>query len=155
MRLREIGLIALCAWILAPRVHAQSRMDQALDAQFAKCRSIQDQKMAEGNAELRAGSPDYGKMAPLMAAERACWADYNELQAGADVAAPQGRYVAPEWSPTYPSASANLQTPPMPASPPEQPFDPGYARRPTPTVLCAGNVMVSGPPDSPDACVNR
>jgi hypothetical protein len=28
----------------------------------------------------------------------------------------------------------------------------GYSQRPPPTVVCAGQVMVSGPPDNPSAC---
>ena len=154
MSARTIGFVAVCFLSAAPYVHAQSRMDQALDAQSAKCRVAGDRSLAEAIVQVRAGIAEPEKMIPLMAAERACWADYNELQARADNrTASRRQYVQPEWSPSYPTPSANLQAPAPPTHlSPLQSFDPGYAKRPSQTVVCAGTVMISGPPDQPNAC---
>jgi hypothetical protein len=49
-------------------------------------------------------------------------------------------------------AAQSIQPPPLPAVPPSVTFDPGYSRKPPPTVVCAGQVMISGPPDQASNC---
>ncbi len=159
MRPCVAGLAAVCVFGFAAGAAAQSPTDRALDAQIAKCKAVEQRKVAEGNAELKAGTPEPEKMFPLMAEGRACWADYDRLQAAADRAASRrNSFVREERSdpPQYARQSGGYQPPPQaPARLPQTSFDPGYASKPPPTVVCAGRIMVLGPPDNPSACAGQ
>jgi hypothetical protein len=109
---------------------------------------------------------------PALNASRRCWAQYNAwsgvvyqhrerpdrqtaqrvqgLQAVGQGL--QGAGQALEESRTRFPDPASMQPPTMLPPPPAVTFDPGYERRPTPTVTCVGQVMVSGPPDQASAC---
>jgi len=151
---KRLALVALgLVWATATSVTAQTAMDRRLDAKLDECSAIQKRVFAAGDEARAKNDTSLSEYLPLQAAWRACMAEYNRMQAVADGEPPprESGYQEPQFSsgpePTH------YQPPPAPQEPPAQaPFDPGYTRQPAAPVVCAGQVVVMGPPDQPDAC---
>jgi hypothetical protein len=52
----------------------------------------------------------------------------------------------------YGRAAQSIEPPPTLPAPPPVSYEHGYSQKPPPNIVCAGQVMISGPPDQASQC---